>query len=43
MLTDPNPNDPLMPDIANQYVKNRAEYEITARDWTQLYAQGIID
>jgi ubiquitin-conjugating enzyme E2 D/E len=43
MLTDPNPNDPLMPDIANQYVKNRAEYELTARQWTQLYAQGVID
>jgi ubiquitin-conjugating enzyme E2 D/E len=43
MLTDPNPNDPLMPDIANQYVKNRAEYELTAREWTQLYAQGVTD
>jgi ubiquitin-conjugating enzyme E2 D/E len=41
MLTDPNPNDPLMPDIANQYVKNRAEYELTAREWTQLYAQEV--
>jgi len=43
MLTDPNPNDPLMPDIANQYMKNRAEYELTAREWTQLYAQGVTD
>ena len=41
MLTEPNPNDPLMPDIANQYKTNRAEYEQTAREWTQLYAQGV--
>lgn len=41
MLTDPNPDDPLMPDIANQYKKDRAEYELAAREWTQLYAQGV--
>ena len=40
MLTDPNPNDPLMPDIAQQYTNNRAEYEETARVWTQRYATG---
>ena len=39
LLTDPNPKDPLMPDIANQYVNDRVAYEITAREWTQLYAQ----
>ena len=39
MLTDPNPKDPLMPDIARQYVEDRAEYEMTAREWTQTYAQ----
>ena len=38
MLTDPNPDDPLMPDIANQYKTNRAEYENTAKEWTELYA-----
>jgi len=43
MLTDPNPNDPLMPDIANQYVNNRAEYELIAQEWTQLYAQGVME
>ena len=41
MFTDPNPDDPLMPDIANQYKKDRAEYELVAREWTQLYAQGV--
>jgi len=40
MLTDPNPKDPLMPDIANQYTENRAEYEETAREWTEAYAMG---
>jgi len=38
MLTDPNPDDPLMPDIAQQYKTNRAEYEQKAREWTQQYA-----
>ena len=38
MLTDPNPDDPLMPDIAQQYKANRAEYEQKAREWTQQYA-----
>jgi ubiquitin-conjugating enzyme E2 D/E len=40
MLTDPNPNDPLMPDIAKQYTENRALYDTTAREWTDLYAIG---
>jgi ubiquitin-conjugating enzyme E2 D/E len=39
MLNDPNPKDPLMPDIAQQYTENRAEYEQTARAWTNQYAQ----
>jgi ubiquitin-conjugating enzyme E2 D/E len=38
MLTDPNPDDPLMPDIAQQYKTNRVEYELKAREWTQQYA-----
>ncbi len=41
MFTDPNPDDPLVPDIANQYKSDRAEYERVAREWTQLYAQGV--
>jgi ubiquitin-conjugating enzyme E2 D/E len=39
LLTDPNPKDPLMPDIANLYMNNRAVYEMTARAWTERYAQ----
>lgn len=38
MLTDPNPDDPLVPEIAHKYKTNRDEYEITAREWTQKYA-----
>jgi ubiquitin-conjugating enzyme E2 D/E len=38
MLTDPNPNDPLMPEIAQQYVNDRAAYEAKARQWTDAYA-----
>lgn len=40
MLTDPNPKDPLEPDIATQYTNNRVEYELTAREWTMVYAQN---
>lgn len=35
MLTDPNPDDPLVPDIAHLYKTDRARYEATAREWTR--------
>ena len=35
MLTDPNPDDPLVPDIAHLYKTDRARYESTAKEWTQ--------
>lgn len=38
LLTDPNPDDPLVADIATQYKSNRALYEATARDWTMMHA-----
>jgi ubiquitin-conjugating enzyme E2 D/E len=38
LLCDPNPKDPLVPEIANIYLNNRAEYEATARMWTLKYA-----
>lgn len=43
LLTDPNPNDPLVPEIAHMYKSNRAEYEITAREWTLHYATEFAD
>lgn len=39
LLTDPNPDDPFVPEIAHQYKTNRAAYEAAARHWTLLYAQ----
>ena len=38
LLTDPNPNDPLEPDVARMYKDNKLEYEITARQYTEKYA-----
>jgi ubiquitin-conjugating enzyme E2 D/E len=38
LLTDANPKDPLVPDIARLYVEDRAEFDRTAREWTQRYA-----
>ncbi|KAK7677644.1 Ubiquitin-conjugating enzyme E2 1 [Cerrena zonata] len=38
MLTDPNPDDPLVPDIAHLYKTDRSRYEATAREWTRKYA-----
>lgn len=40
LLTDPNPDDPLVPEIAHMYKTDRAKYETTARSWTQKYAMG---
>lgn len=38
LLTDPNPDDPLVVDIADEYVNEREKYNETARSWTQIYA-----
>ena len=38
LLTDPNPDDPFVPDIANLYKRDRAAYEAEARVWTLRYA-----
>ena len=40
LLTDPNPDDPLVPDIARQFKRDYDAYKITAADWTQCYAMG---
>lgn len=39
MLTDPNPDDPLVPDIARIYKTDRKKYNEMAREWTKKYAQ----
>ena len=38
LLTDPNPDDPLVVDIADEYVNEREKYNDTPRTWTQIYA-----
>ena len=38
LMTDANPDDPLVPDIANEYKLNRVQYERKAREWTDMYA-----
>ena len=38
LLTDPNPSDPFVPEIARIYIDNRKQYEEEARRYTNLYA-----
>jgi ubiquitin-conjugating enzyme E2 D/E len=39
LLSDPNPDDPLVPDIANIYKMNKSQYEANAREYTLKYAR----
>jgi len=34
LLSDPNPDDPLDPEIAHIYKTNRAKFNSTATEWT---------
>ena len=38
LLTDPNPDDPLVISIANMYRKSQKEFDKVARYWTRKYA-----
>ena len=38
LLTDPNPDDPLVPEIAQVFKTDKTRYENTAREWTRRYA-----
>ena len=38
LLTDPNPDDPLVADIARQYKEDINAYNRTAQEWTRKYA-----
>ena len=40
LLTDPNPDDPLVPDIAAMYKEDREQYNETAKLWTLNFATG---
>merc|ERR1712216_221971 len=38
LLTDPNPDDPLVAEIAKQFKVDRKKHDETAKIWTQKYA-----
>ena len=38
LLTDANPDDPFVPDIANLYKSDKKQYEKNATEWTKKYA-----
>ena len=38
LLAQPNPDDPLVPSIADLYVKNKDFHDFKAREYTALYA-----
>mmetsp|Transcript_22474 Transcript_22474/g.52843 ORF Transcript_22474/g.52843 Transcript_22474/m.52843 type:complete len:148 (+) Transcript_22474:64-507(+) len=38
LLTDPNPDDPLVPEIAQLLKNNTTQHNATAREWTAKYA-----
>ena len=38
LLTDANPDDPLVPEIAQIYKADREKYNTTAKEWTRKYA-----
>ena len=41
LLDDQNPNDPLMPEIANLYLNNKEEFIKNAKLYTNLYAKYL--
>ena len=40
LLAEPNPNDPLEPEIAKQLINNKAEHDGQAREYTIQYANS---
>ena len=38
LMDDPNPDDPLVPEIAHMYKNNRDKYNARATEWTIAYA-----
>ena len=41
LLTDPNPDDPLVPEIAQQYKNDVKKYNTAAAEWTTKYADPL--
>lgn len=42
LLSDPNPSDPLVPQIADIYIKDREQHDRIAAEWTRKYANGFL-
>ncbi|RGB39119.1 ubiquitin-conjugating enzyme/RWD-like protein [Rhizophagus diaphanus] len=42
MMAEPNPDDPLVTEIAHVYKTDRTRYEATAREWTRKYADPFM-
>ncbi|PWN51110.1 hypothetical protein IE53DRAFT_368346 [Violaceomyces palustris] len=40
LLCSPEPNDPQDAEVAKHYLSDRADFERTARYWTEIYANG---
>merc|ERR1712072_1260656 len=40
LLCDPNPDDPLVPEIAHVFKTDRSRYEATAREWEEVRDLG---
>jgi len=38
LLTDPNPSDPLVPEIAQLLSRDKAKHDATAKEWVRMYA-----
>lgn len=38
LLTDPNPDDPLMPELGREYKNNVDNFNKKAKEWTERYA-----
>ena len=43
LLSEPNPNDPLEPDIAKLLVESKEKHDGEAREYTLQYANGDVD
>lgn len=41
LLSDPNPSDPLVPELAKIFLENQATYMQNAREYTLQYAGGF--
>ncbi len=41
LIIEPNPQDPLVANIAEMYIKARPEYIETAKDWTKRYGKSL--